>query len=374
MVRSLLVLGLVAMAAASTMEAGTPFGAAVLAQLESKISAGSPIDELKGILQDISDRIEAASAADVAASNEDQRYCNAREEKLSTDISLEEGAITSLQNQISTDDAVIEEKTREIATLKAQLEVLRQQIAENQRLQAAAVTERARQKAEWIQSTNDANICISAVDSIQALGGIGKLIQNQADSKANYQEGVRSFLQELSAKVQSERVTNLVELTSLAAATIDPGDVDHMNDLLKQLKGELEQYIVDIKNDEAHLKAEHQKYINDMKADENQLMIEKTDKSNRSLEASQVKMAAEDRNTHNWKELTEAQASKTALEVELKDFKIGCGERYAAHQVREQDRSKERNTLAQIKEFLVNRLDKHFQEGGHVGERIQSVA
>jgi flagellar biosynthesis chaperone FliJ len=373
-VRSLLLLGLVVVAAASTMEAGTPFGAAVLAQLESKISAGSPIDELKGILQDISDRIEAASTADIAASNEDQRYCTAREEKLATDISLEEGAISSLQNQIKRDDEVIAEKTAEIEKLKKELEVLREQIAENKRLQAEAVAERARQHAEWIQSTNDANICISAVESIQALGGIGKLIENQRDSKANYQEGVRSFLQELSGKVQTERVTNLVELTSLAAATIDPGDVDHMNQLLTQLKTELEQYITDIKNDEAHLKTEHDKYISDMKADETALMLEKADKSNRSLEASQVKMAAEDRNTHNWAELTEAQSSKNALEVELKDFKIGCNERYAAHQEREADRTKERNTLNQIKDFLLNKLDKHFQEGGHVGERIQSVA
>jgi len=359
--------------ASAAMDA-SPFGNSVLAELETKLAAGTPLDELTSILNDIRDRLKAADSADVAAQIADDQYCADRSKKLQTDITLEIDAISSLNQSINEDKAVVQRMEEEMARLQEVIEEKDAERIANEQDQAERIIERGDQNTDWVKGKMDAKICLDAIDEIQNMPGLGLARSRQDDSADNYQSGVRlaSMLESMAEKISHPQVQSFVQLAALTMATKMDGDFDQLEALLQQLEDELKQYIVDIANDEEALLRQHNVAMEDLRITHEHLVSTIAQKRSEYSDASNKKDAAEERITANTTEMLEAIASKDGLVLELGDLTKGCGDRKVAHGIRIQERVDEGNTIDKIQQILETKLAKHFGEGGHLTSNITS--
>jgi hypothetical protein len=359
--------------ATATMDA-SPFGNSVLAELETKLAAGTPLDELTSILNDIRDRLKAADSADVAAQIADDQYCADRTKKLQTDITLEIDAISSLNQSINEDKAVVQRMEEEMARLQKVIEEKDAERIANELDQAERIIERGDQNTDWVKGKMDAKICLDAIDEIQNMPGLGLARSRQDDSAADYQAGVRlaSMLESMAEKISHPQVQSFVQLAALTMATKMDGDFSQLEALLQQLEDELQQYILDIAADEAALLRQHLIAMEDLRITHEHLVSTIAQKRQEYSDASNKKDAAEDRITANTTEMLEAIASKEGLVAELTDLMTGCSDRKKAHGIRIQERIDEGATIDKIQNILETKLAKHFGEGGHLTANITS--
>jgi len=360
--------------ASATLDA-SPFGNSVLAELESKLAAGTPLDELKSILQDIRARLNLASQADIAAQDADTDYCTERAGKLSTDITLESEAISALNATINANELVVENAQKEMDKLTIEIADLERQKKENEDEQTRRNDEREDQNTDWIAGKTDAKICLGAIEDIKTLPELGLLSRKQGDNAGNFQQGVRlsAMVEALSSKVTHPQVQSFVQLAALAMAASETGndDVDRLLALVQKLEDELNQYIVDIAADEAALLRQHTIAIADLRTTHAHIVDTIAAKRAQFQVESDKKAFAEDRIQADTAEMNEAQASKNALVTELSDLNSGCAARSAAHDVREQERVDESATIDKIERILEEKLAKHF--GGHLVANITSA-
>jgi hypothetical protein len=373
MVRVVALLALVCGAAAVLDASSTPFGASVLAELESKIARGQPLDELKAILADIRQRLNETGAADTEAQKADDIYCDNRKTKLTADIGLENQQIASINASINSDKGVVKAQTAIIDALVIAIADLKTKIDLNIGEQAERKEERANQIEQFFNGSRDVDICVRALDDIQELGGVQKLIDDQNNKASNYTEGVTALLEAVATRVSHPHVLNLVQLASLTTvAAINGGDVDRLNAMLLQLRADLVQYKTDITGDDGVLAGLYVETMKDLVQTKEDDERTKATKESEKENATVKKNSALARIKSNGVELEEAINSKDALVLVLRALNADCLARKSAHLVRITERAEEVKTINKIEDILVEKLGKHMG-GGHLEDRLETT-
>jgi len=387
--RSVFVVALVACVSATTLmdhpTAGkvtqSQFGSTVLAELESKLQTGSPLDELLSILNDIRGRLTAAAAVDAAEQADDTAFCEHENNTLNTDITLENSAIASAQATISAQTAEIARLTEVIAGLDAVIATTEQDIADNEKEQAERIAVREQEHETFITNDRDTDICINAIAEIQAMdldqlangkNGYG----GQQDDASDYQAGVRmtALLQKVAGKVNNEHVVSLLQIAALSSAAMGNDDVDRMIALLNRLASELADYKVELKNDEDEQLRLHQNAMADLKNVNTNLTAQLFQYNNEREDAGVAKDKALATKAAAEIELKDHTATRDALVTNQQDLTDGCNARAASHVLRQDQRKAEHETLNEIEKTLTTKLSKHFQEGGHITARTADIS
>lgn len=344
-----------------------------MAELEDKLATGTPLDELMSILDDIRERVNEAERADVEAQAADTQYCDDRDAKLMEDVRLEQQQVETINATINKDKATIKKLTAEMKRLDGEINRLDGEIEANKADQKKRTDERTKQKTEFRDGVSDANICITAIDEIQALGGMVGLRDRQNDDESDYQAGVTNLLQTLSTKVQHTEVLNLVQLSALTVATLDKGDVDKLDELLQKLEDELKKYIKDITADDKALDRQHKKTMADLAKTLSDLEADLRQTREAYSDATVKKISAESRVQANTIEMGEAVESLAAVQTEVDDLRDGCSTRLAAHKTRSEERTEEKETINSIEKILREKLGKHFTEGSHMTNNVTTA-
>jgi chromosome segregation ATPase len=360
------------------------FGSTVLAELESKLATGSPLDELKSILDDIRGRLKAAGEADKDAQIADTEYCNHENTTYNTAISGERATIQQLEAEISSLKNRIAELTLTISGLRTEIARVEQEMQANRDAQAAATAEREDQHEHFINNTRDSKTCIEAIDEIKTeIPGLADLINRQNDHADHYQEGVQletnagthmtAMLSKVSNVVTSEHVTSMLQIAALAAATLE-GDVDKFMELLNKLRSELSDYVVELQQDEDQQVADYTRTMADLTT-----MLEALTTEHHAL-LGQLTDATVEKDSK--------EANLVATEIELKTHQdtlaqlikdrdaltLGCETRAANHQARMADREQENATLDEIERIITEKLSHHFANAdSHLNTRLAGV-
>jgi chromosome segregation ATPase len=356
------------------------FGSTVLAELESKLATGSPLDELKSILDDIRGRLKAAGEADKDAQIADTEYCNHENATYNTAISGERATIQQLEAEISSLKNLIAELTLAIEGLRTEIARLEQEMQANLAAQAAATAEREDQHEHFINNTRDSKTCIDAIDEIKALPELQDLINRQNDHADHYQEGVQletnagarmtAMLSKVSNVVTSEHVTSMLQIAALAAATLE-NNVDKFVELLNKLRSELSDYVVELQQDEDQQVADYTRTMGDLTTQYNALASAHRANLDTLMDKEKDKDVAE---ANLIATETEEEAHQKTLAQLIKDrdaLTLGCETRAANHQARMADRAQENATLDEIERIISEKLSHHFANAdSHLNTRL----
>lgn len=350
------------------------FGASVLAQIQEKVSTGAPVDELKSIIAEIRTRLTEAQAADDKQVASYKEQCTAEIAQLNKEIKDLEAVIAGLELDIQASKNEIIRIEGEIVATEKKITFDKAEIVRINGELDANEAQWAFDHETFINRTHDTNLCLEAIAEIKAIPGIDEVLSgNQDQTAADYQnDNIYTGLLETAAKkVGDASVKSFVELTAAAISQLSKGDVDSLKKLLDDLEQDLQDYLVELENDDkANEKAYQEKksalyaelaFAHDtLAADElhlenlqNQLAAEKA-----HLASLEAQLAAKQ------KELADTVAELAATEQKCNDLK-------AAYDERSSDRVEEQNTLDEIERIIMEKL------GGapeHIGEAVKDVS
>lgn len=339
--------------------AKTTFGATVLAQIQSKISTGAPVDELKSIIAEIRTRLTEAQSADDGQMASYKTQCEAEVAQLNKEIADLEAIIAGLELDIQA-------SKNEIIRLEGEIVATEKKIAFDESEIVRINDELDANEAQWnfdhatfINRTHDTNLCLEAIAEIKAIPGIDEVLSgNQDQTAADYQnDNIYTGLLETAAKkVGDASVKSFVELTAAAISQLSKGDVDSLKKLLDDLETDLQDYLVELENDD---KANEKAYQEKKSALYAELAIAtdtlEADKLHLEdlqgqLSAEQAHLAELERSlASRKKQLADTEALLAATEQKCRDLK-------AAYDERSSDRVEEQNTLDEIERIIMEKL------------------
>jgi hypothetical protein len=348
------------------------FGQTVLAQLQNKISQGTPADELNSIIEEIRKRLTDAQNEDGLQSAEYHRQCVAEDAGLAQDIINKN---TDITNKLSD----IDNKESEIRTLTDHIAAYADKIIRDQATIDSVDAELSVNEDEWAQDqalyknrTDDTNTCIEAINEIRQLD-LGKLKSGQEDDATDYQRNdiyneKLSLFQKLSTKVHDKTVLAFVETTSLAMAQMTKGQIEDLESLLTKLEQDLENYLLELTSDNGkNFEAYKEKKLA-LGAE----LADATATKAADTATHAQKQADKQKAQQELKVLDQELASERALLLGLQNEKVAtaqkCSDLAAAFSTRSSERSEELDTLAQIEQIIADKLGATLQT--HVVEGI----
>lgn len=376
------------------------FGSSVLAELESRLATGSPLDELKSIIDDIRDRLTKAKEEDERQQVADTAYCTTTNSSINARIADYENTITAELASIRAHNKTIDEMTIEIATQEENIRQDTIKIEAVDKRMADLTAQRELDNENFLNNTRDSNLCIEAINEIKDLPGFGFLTddsrktqrsedgalsqteytqQATQDNKDLYQSGVQmaSLLQKVADKITSERVTELVQIAALSSALLSGSDVAKLNELLDKLKDELKKYKVELADDEAASLAAYNTEMTDLKSQRKSYVAERDRHVEELAQAVTTKEVAEANRAVDYIELAAARTNLANAIEERRLLTLGCETRASNHEARKLEREDEQQTLNDIEQILTDKLAKHFDGSTgrtHLSDAIPTVA
>lgn len=361
---------------------GSGFGQNVLSELQSKLAAGSPVSELKDIINDIRTRLNEAQLADNAQNEAHQAQCKSDLETLDGELRRLDDQITSLNSQISKTEDQIQATGNEIDQKTNEINQDNRDIKDTEDRMTKATADRAAAKELYDNRTRDTTECINAIKEIEGLDlngdgvlDLDHLESGQNDQASNYQGANNEYaalLEKVAAKTHDETAKSFVQLTALSMQGLTGSDVSNLKQLLTDLKNELNEYQNELTSAEAQSIADYnalmeaeqatldnQKRTLQAHIDEREALKTRRAKETEHLSALNVELSAttNDRN--------ESQSVRDATETKCKNLKAQYDERTT-------QRSEEQDTLDQIERIIDEKLVTG-KLADHAEKRVENV-
>lgn len=341
----------------------TTFGQNVLQELQTKINAGSPVDELKAILTEIVDRLKEAQTADDAQHAQHQADCESDINDLDNQIADLETVIAGLESDIETSKDRIKYLGDQIVTQEGVIVADKANIARIEDEIAALIAQRDLDHRTFLNRTRDTNECIAAIGEIKQVEGLDNLKARENETADDYNEAyydktpaAPSLLEKLAQRTTDETARNLVLLASVAAVGLSKGDVADLVALLNKLESELKAYLVELQEDED----ESVRIFLETKAnleDELRLANEKLADDEAHLADLNNQLDAEKKHQQD---LQNELADNQQRLADTRDIRAAytkkCADLATAHENRTEDRNEEFATLEQIMNIIKEKL------------------
>jgi chromosome segregation ATPase len=342
-------------------------GQNVLAELQAKMDAGTPIAELRAIINDIRGRLTDSQKADELQDAAHQTQCASDIAELTAEIARLEDALKSLENQeqktlsaIDSTKSQIEEKESQIAQDKADIAATLQRIDEANR-------QREADKQLYNNRTEDTRECQKAVAEILSLEGLSRLEAGQGD-EAHLYSG--ALLEKVAAKTRDETARSLVQLAAVAVSALDADDVTQLKKLLNQLAAELTAYQQELDEAEQKSIADHATVIENENA-MLQAQREQLAKHQQELSGLNDRLGKEQNHLDLIRQEISSTKADLAKSQEVKSTtEIKCKELHDNHLKRTDERQQEQETLSKIEAIIEEKL------GGladHLQDRINNA-
>lgn len=207
--------------------------------------------------------------------------------------------------------------------------------------------------------TADTKLVLEALNEIEKIVRESKLEQNQGDSAQDYapQDIYTGLIEKLATKVSDPTVLSFIQTTTLAMTQMDRGDVDKLNELIQQLRADLQKYLGELADDDKDNEKAH--------ADKNTaLLVERGAAEDTLSNDKDTKTGLEgklgDAKTNLKKldaELVELQEFLADLLAEQTAQGQKCQDLSEAYTVRAKDRTEELETLKEIEKIIEEKLD-----------------
>lgn len=335
------------------------FGATVLAQLQEKIAAGSPVNQLLSIIQEIRDRLKLAQDEDSKQSTEYKRQCADEQQKLENEITGKEGDIEAKSAEIAAKERqivnlsnLIDAYNKKIKDDADAIERISQNIGDNK-------AEMERDTVTWQSRKNDTRDTIAAVAEIKEIVATADLSRNQNDNAGNYALDATVYtglFQKAMNRVTDKNLRSFLEVTQTAIRSMQAGDIDSLNNLLDDLTKDLQRYLSDL--DTEH--AENVRFFTEKNAAlEGELVAANQLKTN----DMQVRARHSEEKVTAQAELRELDNNKVELQTQLHNLRADkaaadqkCKDLDADYMLRSKDRTEEQRTLDEIENIVQNRL------------------
>jgi chromosome segregation ATPase len=343
-------------------------GQNVLAELQAKMDAGTPIAELKAIINDIRTRLTESQSADEAQDAAHQAQCASDVAELDAEIARLLASIDSLRNQESQTLAAIASTESQITAKKSQIETDKADIKATEERIVEADRQRESDKQLYNNRTEDTRECQKAVAEILSLEGLSQLEAGQGD-EAHLYSG--ALLEKVAAKTRDETARSLVQLAAVAVSALGADDVTSLKNLLYQLRSELTAYQQELDDAEVKSQQDHAALI----AAEN-AMLDSQRNTLQQHEDDLNRLSARLSKEHDHLGLVrqEIQASQIDLSTSQKvkaDTEAKCAEQHNAHLKRSDERREEQDTLSKIEAIIEEKLGSSL--AGHVEDRINNA-
>lgn len=349
---------------------GSSFGQDVLAELQSKMDAGAPIEELISIIDEIATRLSEAQTADDAQNAAHREQCKTDIEAQQAEIERINGTVNDLKAAIATKKSNIAAKKGEIAGLEEDIKNDKADIAATIERITAANNTRKEAIATYNKRTNDTALCLEAIDDILALD-LETLAAGQDNTKADFEQHdfeSAAMLEKLASKVEGN-AKSLVQIAQVSAATLG-GDVDDLKQMLVDLKEKLGEYQVELDEGEKQNKADYEALL---AAEQAELA-----KNRASLAEHQSQLATAEGELAAMEEAlkqleTNLKAAEAALDAALATkaaTEKRCADLNDAYAARTAERKEEDETLVAIKKIIEDKLSK---SASHVLDRVDEV-
>lgn len=349
---------------------GSSFGQDVLAELQSKMDAGAPIEELISIIDEIATRLSEAQTADDAQNAAHREQCKTDIEAQQAEIERINGTVNDLKAAIATKKSNIAAKKGEIAGLEEDIKNDKADIAATIERITAANNTRKEAIATYNKRTNDTALCLEAIDDILDLD-LETLAAGQDNTKADFEQHdfeSAAMLEKLASKVEGN-AKSLVQIAQVSAATLG-GDVDDLKQMLVDLKEKLGEYQVELDEGEKQNKADYEALL---AAEQAELA-----KNRASLAEHQSQLATAEGELAAMEEAlkqleTNLKAAEAALDAALATkaaTEKRCADLNDAYAARTAERKEEDETLVAIKKIIEDKLSK---SASHVLDRVDEV-
>lgn len=353
---------------------GSAFGQNVLAELQSKLATGSPVQELEEIIQEIKTRLAEAQTEDGLQNDAHKAQCASDISKLNEELTRLAAQIAEINADIQSTNSQIQITGTDILRKKADIEQDKQDITDTEDRITTANEARRAAKELYDNRTRDTKECQEAITEIEALDGLDGLEAGQGDH-ADIYNGNREYaalLEKTAARVTDPTAKSLVQLAAISAQGLSGGDVTRLKELLAQLRDELTTYQTELNDGEAQSIADYNALI---AAEELTLLNQKSTLKahERELEALEAREQKEigHRNQLN-SELAATTQDETDTNAVKSTTETKCQDLNDAYAQRSQERTEEQITLGQIEQIIRDKLQTG-KMAGHVEDRVDGV-
>jgi len=350
------------------------FGKTVLAQLQAQVTAGAPIDELRSIIAEIRTRLTEAQSADDAQAAQYKTQCESEVAQLNQEIKDLEARIEALKLAIKAKKDDITRIEGEIKTTEDKIAFDEAEIVRINESIDANDAEWAKDHQTFLNRTHDTNLCLEALAEIRAIPGIDEVLAGGQDATAaDFQNDnvYTGLLQKAAHKVSAPDVKAFVQLTAAAISQLSKGDVDSLKKLLDDLELDLQNYLVELVEDDKKNQAAYEEkntaLLGELAAANDTLEADKAHliKLQGDLAQAQTELAALE------KDLADTEQELTNTENELVATQQKCADLQQSFLDRSGERVEEQATLDQIEAIIEEKL------GGapeHIGEAVADVS
>lgn len=340
--------------ASSLGQVKSPFGTAVLAELDAHLASGGPADDLMRIVNDIRSRLTAAQAKDSSEYQKDMTWCTNTENQLLNDIALKQGEITANENKQDTERSNIENAIQAIKSWNEKITGTEGEITQTIADIKLSKERRIEENGVYNQSRQDTDECIEAINEILDLEGGALLKANELDSEETTKAHWRSLLESAASKASGTAKALVV------AAASTEGNVSDLGAMLQKLLTELGKYGTELDNDEATAVSQYkekQAELHTTWAGLNATLIEQTAARDGELAN---KAAAEGRLATLESEWAVLDSELTTLNNDLAAHRKACADWTTDYNARTQERTEEQGTLDQIEAIITQKLGHLF--------------
>lgn len=353
---------------------GSAFGQNVLAELQSKLATGSPVQELEEIIQEIKTRLSEAQSEDDLQNQAHNAQCSSDIGKLNAELTRLANQITEIQGDISTTNSQIQITNTDIDRKESDIEQDKQDIIDTQNRITTANEARQAAKELYENRTRDTSECQEAIKEIEALDGLGQLESNQGDN-ADIYNGNREYaalLEKTAARVTDPTAKSLVQLAAISAQGLSGGDVTRLKELLQQLREELTTYQQELDAGEAQSIADYNALI---AAEELTLENQRSTQAahERELQALQARLQKELGHVAQLKlELAATQKDEKDTQDVKSTTETKCADLNTQYAQRSSERTQEQITLGEIEKIIRDKLQTG-KLADHVETRVEDV-
>jgi len=350
------------------------FGATVLAQLQEKIAAGSPVDQLLSIIQEIRDRLHMAQEEDSKQSTEYKFQCKNEQQKLDNEITAKMGDIEAKSAEIAAKERQIVNLSNLISAYDKKIKDDADAIERISQNIGANEAEKEKDTVTWQKRKNDTRDTIAAVAEIKQIVATAGLASSQNDNAGNYALDATVYtglFQKAMRRVTDKTLRSFLEVTQTAIRSMKSNDIDSLNNLLDDLTKDLTQYLSDL--DVEH--EENMKFFAEKaSALEGELVAANQLKTN----DEQVRARHSEEKGTAQGELRDLDNNKVELETQLHNLKADkaaadqkCTDLEADYMLRSRDRGDEQKTLDQIEAIVEDRLAN---SNAHLANAVSGVS
>lgn len=404
-------------------------GKTLLLEMQTKIDAGLPIDELEKVIQEVTDRIEEAEAADKKQYAQRKENCTIDIARYNANIAQAKEDIARTKNEINKAEAEYDALVAKTKTLEGEIAKLDQEVEELMGQIEAGRALRAKQHAEFVNRSTDTTSVIAAIEEIKgvetgstlkelfpdadsnhttivndlnadtdargrhAVGDIdseeaadvgkGQVVQEVKDTTTDI-ENDRMYewkdssqpalvrLQALAKHVTDPTTKSFLQVAAQAAAALSGSDYENLVKLLDELLEELRVYTEDL------IRTEKQRAV-DWTSLENtythELRTKQESKHNKQQELEQTYRDKKDKAQQIYdlrNALDEYEQVLADNEQMLADRTVECQTFKEQHEARSAERQSELETLKQITDILEKKLKSTLASNQRVSDGVNA--